>query len=308
VDNLCHTLTGAALGEAGLKRTTPFARATLMIAANLPDIDVLVFATSVPSVAFRRGWTHGLLAQALLPLVFAGLVFALGRRRGARLGPLVLLSYAGVLSHVALDLLNNYGVRLLMPFSPRWFYGDAVFIVDIWLWLALGGGTWYAARRMHRRSAWLALGVAVVYIAGMVVSARVARDLVRDEWRKRSGREPVSLMVGPVPITPLRRQVVIDAGREYAIGYFDWRGRQLVVEDASIAKNDGHPAVQSAIASNRRFRDVLTWARFPYYTVVPGPAGDVVTLRDLRFGERVGAARAVVAASPGSARPADRSR
>jgi hypothetical protein len=32
MDNLCHTLVGAALGEAGLKRRTRFASATLMIA------------------------------------------------------------------------------------------------------------------------------------------------------------------------------------------------------------------------------------------------------------------------------------
>ena len=69
MDNVCHTLVGAALGRAGLNRTTRFGSSTLMIAANLPDIDVLVFATDLPSVAFRRGWTHGLLAQALLPLL-----------------------------------------------------------------------------------------------------------------------------------------------------------------------------------------------------------------------------------------------
>ena len=30
---------------------------------------------------------------------------------------LLLLSYIGVILHVLMDLLNNYGVRLLMPFS-----------------------------------------------------------------------------------------------------------------------------------------------------------------------------------------------
>src|SRR5215510_3396949 len=59
MDNLCHTLVGAALGEAGLKRRTRFGNATLMIASNLPDVDVLVFASNTPPVAFRRGWTHG---------------------------------------------------------------------------------------------------------------------------------------------------------------------------------------------------------------------------------------------------------
>src|SRR5262245_4278676 len=81
MDNVCHTLIGAALGEAGLKKWTRYSTATLMIASNLPDIDVAVLATSVPSVTFRRGWTHGVVGQALLPIALAGLVFAFGRLR-----------------------------------------------------------------------------------------------------------------------------------------------------------------------------------------------------------------------------------
>ena len=82
MDNLCHTLVGAALGEAGLKRRTGFGSGTLMIASNLPDIDVLVFATGIPPVAFRRGWTHGVLADVLLPVVLTGAVMLIARRRG----------------------------------------------------------------------------------------------------------------------------------------------------------------------------------------------------------------------------------
>src|SRR5438477_12375564 len=122
MDNLCHTLVGAALGEAGLKRRTRFGNATLMIASNLPDIDVLVFATSTPSVAFRRGWTHGILADVLLPPMLTGIILLISRWRGSaraesaglpvRPGQLLLLSYVGVILHVLMDLLNNYGVRL----------------------------------------------------------------------------------------------------------------------------------------------------------------------------------------------------
>src|SRR5688500_4342461 len=67
VDNICHTLVGAALAEAGLKRRTALGSATLMIAANFPDIDVI----AVPlghSLGFRRGITHGIPALLLLPV------------------------------------------------------------------------------------------------------------------------------------------------------------------------------------------------------------------------------------------------
>jgi inner membrane protein len=293
VDNLCHTLTGAAFAEAGLKRATPLGSATLMIAANLPDVDVLVFATDVPSVAFRRGWTHSLLAQAILPAMLAAIMLWLGRGRGARPGPLLLLSYIGVFSHVGLDLLNNYGVRLLMPFSGRWFYGDAVFIIDVWLWLMLGSGVWIAWSRERVRPARVALVVAAMYIGAMVVSARLAREIVRDEWRARQDREPHALMVGP-SMNPFYRIVIVDAGEEYATGVFRWLPRAVTFDRESVPKNDRHPSVRAAIAGDPRVRGVLTWARFPSYRVEPTSRGDVVRLRDLRFGERVGAVTTVV--------------
>jgi inner membrane protein len=311
VDNICHTLTGLALGEAGLKRRVPFANATLMMAANLPDLDVLVFATDVPSVAFRRGWTHGIMAQAALPLALASIVYAIARRRGAPLTQidfawLLFLSQIGVLSHVGMDWLNNYGVRLLMPLSPRWFYGDSVFIVDIWLWAMLGTGAWMAARQSRERPARIAIFVASIYIATLVASARVSREYVADAWRQRHGRAPVALMVGPQPVTPFTRTIILDTGDAYATGTFSWMPIGVTFDDGRVAKNDGHPAVRAAIAEDRRLAAVLTWARFPYYEIESTPAGQVVTLRDLRFGARVGAVSAVVSASSGSSRRTDR--
>ena len=37
-----------------------------------------------------------------------------------------------------------------MPFSGRWFYGDALYIVDPWLLMALGGGLVGAAVAARR--------------------------------------------------------------------------------------------------------------------------------------------------------------
>src|SRR4051812_42983936 len=103
MDNLCHTLLGAAMGEAGLKHRSRFGYGALLVAVNLPDIDVLVFVSGVPSVAFRRGWTHGVLAQALLPLLLVAALISWDRWRPpadprARIHPgaLVLSAYLGV--------------------------------------------------------------------------------------------------------------------------------------------------------------------------------------------------------------------
>jgi len=299
MDNICHTLVGAAMAEAGLKRHSAYARATLMIAANLPDLDVLVFATGTPAVSFRRGWTHGIVAQALLPvaLTLAMLVWARWRRpRGprrvdgsppVRAGALLALAYLALYSHLFLDFLNNYGVRLLAPVEWRWFYGDAVFIIDPWLWLTLGAGVWLARRGPSIRPAGVALAVATGYVAFMLGSGAVARDAVVREWRARHGTEPTALMVGPVPVLPFSREVIIDAGDHYETGTYRFWSPRLQLDAMPIPKNDGAPEVVAA-RNAPRVRALLVWSRFPYWVVERDAGGATVTLADVRFRDRGG--------------------
>lgn len=300
MDNLCHTLTGAALAEAGLKQRTRFASAALMIAANLPDVDVLAFATDTPSVAIRRGWTHGQLAQVVLPVLLAGAFLLLDRWRPPRpggprvhAGGLLLLGYVGVLSHVWMDWLNSYGVRLLMPYSGRWFYGDSVFIVDPWLWIMFASGALLARRAKRPAIAVTAVLAAAVYVAAMVVSARAARHFVEESWTTSEGRPPAKLMVGPVPINPLRKTVIVDAGDHYRRGTFSWIPRRFTLAAERIPKNDRDPAVLQA-QTDRQFQAILSWARFPYYELTKDPDGLRVTLADMRFGPRLFRATTVV--------------
>jgi inner membrane protein len=289
MDNLCHTLIGAALGEAGLKHRTRFGNATLMIASNLPDIDVLVFATGTPSVAFRRGWTHGILADALLPpLLTAVMLFVASRRTtsstqsSVKPMQLLLLSYIGVVLHVLMDLLNTYGVRLLMPFSGRWFYGDVLFIIDPWLWLALAAGVSLSIRRRTPNWSRASLAIAAAYVLAMLVGARVARAEMIDRWRQVEGQPPNALMVGPIPVTPLQRQLIIDAGGRYETGMFRWQPRSIRFDADDVVKNDTDPRVAAARKAPN-IRAFLIWSRFPFWTFEPVDGGTRVTVGDMRF-------------------------
>jgi len=178
------------MAEAGLKRKTPLATVTLVIGANLPDIDGFTMLGSADtSLLLRRGLTHGVLALTVLPWLLAGAVMLgdkyLRRRRHpekepARFWPLLVLSYLSVFSHTLLDWMNNYGVRALMPFDGRWFYGDAIFIIDPWMWLLMGAAVVMAdARSRWSIGGWLLLGAATT---GLLVSTDLAPLPVKGLW------------------------------------------------------------------------------------------------------------------------------
>lgn len=120
MDPITHTLVAASLAQTGLKKRTAMGTTTLLIGANLPDIDVLAyFWSGETALWFRRGLTHGVLAWAALPLVLTACVLFLKSFLGRRwpgsdrvLGKeVLLLSAIAVATHPLLDFLKVYGIR-----------------------------------------------------------------------------------------------------------------------------------------------------------------------------------------------------
>lgn len=295
MDNLCHSLLGAALGNAGLARRTPLGMTTLVVANNLPDVDVAVFATDTLAMSFRRGWTHGVPAQVMLPvLLTAGVVIGdrLFRKHATervKAGQILLLSYIGVLLHVFLDFLNSYGIRLLMPFSERWFYGDALYVVDPIMYVTLGLGWWVSARRIKKAApnpftpARLALATAAVYIVAMLGSNLVARREVRDGLTRAGRPENTRFMVTPVFANPFRREVIIDVGDRYEKGFL-WFEPLPHFRPAGYGVEKGLdlPQVQPVLRLPRA-QAFLRWSRFPFVQVNPTEPHGGVWLNDYRY-------------------------
>ena len=283
MDNLTHTLVGAALAEAGLKRRTALASATLMIGANFPDIDVIAVPLG-DSLTWRRGVTHGFLALAILPFVLAWLMQLYDRRVRLRRNPglepadfrqLLLLSAISIVTHPTLDFMNTYGMRWLMPFVDKWFYADGLFIIDLWLWIVLIGGVFWARRAKWPRPARAALVVLVVY---MVVNLGITELGRRDVGNRYPGTR---YLVGPQAIRSWGREVVIDDGRAYRFGvWVPGRGVRMGVD--SLLKGDDDPAVAIA-RRDPRVRGFVRWARLPFYRVDRDSSGTVVRMGDARY-------------------------
>lgn len=148
MENLTHSLIGATLAEVALPKNATAEQRTLffvtgIVAANLPDAD-LVYTRITPAplgyLLHHRGHTHtvaGLVALAAL-IGLVALLPAVRRRVGADGWRYGLLVVAALASHLVADSWNSYGVHPFWPITSRWFYGDAIYILEPWLWMLLG--------------------------------------------------------------------------------------------------------------------------------------------------------------------------
>jgi inner membrane protein len=177
-----------------------------------------------------------------------------------------------------MDFTNSYGVRLLMPFSDRWFYGDALYIVDPWLYLTLGLGWWWSKARP--RAARIGVTLAAIYVVAMLASNVIARREVADGLTRAGRAADTRFMVTPVIVNPFRREVVIEVGDRYEKGnlWFD-PSPHFRPAGFGMMKGVDQPEVQ-ALLQDPRAQAFLRWSRFPFLQI--DPAG-VAWLNDYRY-------------------------
>jgi inner membrane protein len=185
LDNLTHSLVGLTAAKAGLERLSPGASLLCILAANSPDSDVaiLLFGDRWDYLQHHRGITHAIIGTAflalLLPLIFYGIdrLWARVRRHPPKVKfrGLLIASLIVSATHPLLDWTNNYGVRPLLPWSPRWFYGDLVFIIDPFMWVVLGGAAFLLVSKTKvSKFVWTTIAAIITFL--IVVSPR-AGDL-----------------------------------------------------------------------------------------------------------------------------------
>ena len=245
LDNLTHSLFAATLGRTPLGRAGRGTTATLILASNAPDIDIIATGGGAfKYLEWHRGLTHGPIGLAVLAVVAAGIVEVARRMNPKWRHPgedapfpmLVAVAAVGIVFHVAMDLPTSYGTRLLSPFSWRWYAVDWMPIIDVYLLIALGSGLFLGrlSQEARRRNAAIVLTfVAAIYgvrafmhqqaldlaprLFGPTLPPRCDAPLditpLLDSWPK------------PVPTPPAngRRCLVEIAALPTFMSPFDWR-------------------------------------------------------------------------------------
>lgn len=293
MDNVTHTLVGLMIART-FKRYPPGTPVMMMVAANMPDVDVVSgLRGSLSYLEYHRGYLHAVASaplMALVPLVVLAVFF---KQKISLLT--YLFSLIGVLSHLLLDWTNVYGIRLLLPFSDRWLRLDCTDIVDPWILCILilavaapalaklvsseiGSRTGNGARRGW---AWFALVALAAYDGGRYAAHQ--RALAVMGTRLYEGAPARRITALPSRVNPLRWRGVVEGE-----GFVVFVPVDLSEEFDPSSGRIEYPAILGPeIDAARRTQAFEVFGRFsqlPFWKVSRFAEGTQVELIDLRFG------------------------
>jgi len=296
MDNITHTLTGLAMSRTGLNRFYRHATPLLLLAANAPDVDIVMLTGGgFEYFRYHRAITHSLVAAPVLALVLA-LLFCAFERSFRNLAVSFALALAGVASHLLLDWTNTYGVRFLLPFNSHWYSLDQTNIFDVWIWgvlivVSVGPvlGRLVSSEVGGRSGSGRGLAVfglvfLIVYNLGRGVIHQRAVTIL--ESREYDGSLPLRTGAFPTAANPFEWKGVVETEttvREYRLNLLD----RFDPDAATLFQKPETSRAVNAAAQTLPFRAFLEFARYPLWTVVPVPEpenGVRVSVRDLRFG------------------------
>jgi inner membrane protein len=313
MEPVTHALTSIALGRAGLNKITRAATPMLLVSGLIADVDwVARFGGADSFLRGHRTVTHSLVGTAAIIAGLAAAFWFIGRKYpkfAVGLAPAFLICAIGAGVHLSLDLLNAYGVKLLWPFSEKWYAWDLADSVDSWILFFLLAGLLSPElfrlvleeigakpkRRGRQRGAIVGLVFVALVIGGRAFAHEKAIALL--DSHDYRGQTPLEVAAFPRPSNPLLWSGVVETDNaifnlEVPLG----PGREFDPELADVHfKPQPSVTLKNAVRSSAAI-EFLNFARFPLASVQPEGDGFQVRLRDMRFASELAGRRGVVAA------------
>ncbi len=313
MDNLTHSLVAVALSRVFFKKRIAYATTAMVVAANLPDLDLLYSWPGIRYLEFRNGVLHSLL---FLPLW--ALAVALGWRWAVKRWPprhplanpprhlfaiALALGAVGIGSHLLLDWTNNFGVRLFAPVSERWMALDWAPYFDPWIWFLfaallgvpmlltlISSEVGVRKNNPHRASAAAALILLCAWFGLRARQHNAALELLNSQAVSNffNGQLPLDWAAFPTS-TPFQWQAIVDLPANYLVAAIDspW---DTDLGHLTLQRNYIKPPLTPSItaAQHTRTGGIFLWfARFPLSDDQEEGSLTKITLTDMRYAEGV---------------------
>jgi len=312
MEPVTHALTSIALGRAGLNKVTRMATPMLLVSGLAADVDwVTRFGGASAFLQGYRTATHSVLGTVVLIAGVAAGFWLAGRKYpklAIGLFPALLICAAGSGVHLLLDLLNGYGVKLMWPFSAKWYAWDIADSVDAWIIFFLLAGLLLPELfrlvleeigakpkgRGRQRGAIVGLSLVVLFVTGRgLAHARAVALLDSREYR---GQAPLEVAAFPRPSTPLVWSGVVETDNALVTVNVPLGPGSVFDPDVADVhfKPEESLALKNAVKSAAAI-EFLSYARFPLANVEPEGNGYQVRLRDMRFASELPGRRGIVA-------------
>jgi inner membrane protein len=311
MDPVTHGLASFALARACFPRASRVTIAGAVLAGAAADLDHLseYFGPSA-FLSYYRGSAHSIIAALILAAILALIsqLFARDQDGKAPITPVLGLFLLASLLHVAMDLFQNQGVKLLWPFRSQKYSLDSVAHLDLWILLFLLAGVLLprllalvteeigakSKAPRGRIGAGLALLAACLYFAGRFVLHGNAAALL--ESRTYRGELPRKVAAFAESDSPFHWRGMVETERAIRDLDLDMAHSSSFNPDSAVVsyKPEASPALDAARNTEAALR-FLSTARFPKASLERTSTGFRVEIRDFAFQREARPARSVMA-------------
>lgn len=271
MDPVTHALSGYVLGKTLSNNRTLVI--IFLIFSLLPDIDILLRIHSKELfLTHHREITHGILALFLFPMIP---VMIFMKKFG--LFKVYFAGFLGYLTHLLLDLTNQYGTKILSPFDWNSYGLALTFIIDPYVTLPLLIAVVLSIKFKKRAKILFVLSLVfiIAYIGTKAYIKKEAKDFLKQKVEAHQYR------LYPLPNDFLQWWFVARYHDEYTTGLVDLFSKRVYVDQKYKIKNDA-----SIIKSkeSQSVKALLSFAKHPAAQVKQDGDTILVIWKELSYG------------------------
>ena len=270
MDPVTHSLAGAAIANLGFKRKAAFW--ALLISSIAPDMDYITRLWGADVfLKYHRGITHGVLALFLIPLIIAIIFIKKG------FFYYYFISFLGYVTHLFMDLTNQYGTRILSPLDWNPYSLDTTFIIDPYI--SIGLLICVLLCVFNKKRASVISATTIILLLAYTGSRYYLHNKTKDFLKTRLDANTYKMC--PLPNDFLRWWFIAQSGNEVKTGFADLFTRRICIQDTyTLTEND---LLIERSKETRAVKNFLNFASFPYSEIKKTTNRTVVIWRELAY-------------------------